>query len=314
MTREESIKAALEIKRKAASKAETLKEAKENELKQSNAEYARICGEISSLGASLALTALSGDKAKIEKLKEKLTALSKEKSEILDKSGINLNTYSCALCSDTGYVNGKVCDCIKQSAKEIMLETVSKTAPVKDSRFENFDLSYYTDQAAKKRMTAIFKLAKEYALNFNENTKENLLFMGKTGLGKTHLSLGIVGEVIAKGYDVIYGSAYNLFSDMETEHFSLHTNTKYDLAVKCDLLVIDDLGGEFVSPYVQSLVYNILNTRLLSGKPTVINTNLSMEEISNSYTPRVASRLIGEYTSKLFLGDDVRQLKVFADK
>ena len=179
--------------------------------------------------------------------------------------------------------------------------------------FENFDLNFYKNEDVdganpRKRMTAILKLCREYVINFNPRSSESLLFMGDTGLGKTHLTISITYELLNRGFDVIYGSAYNLFSDMETEHFTDHTNTKYDAAINSDLLVIDDLGGEFVSPYIQSLLYNIINTRDLSGKPTIINTNLSMAEIANRYTPRVASRLI-KYTAKKFIGNDIRQIK-----
>ena len=158
-------------------------------------------------------------------------------------------------------------------------------------------------------MSAVLALSKDFAENFSKSTRQNLLFMGNTGLGKTHLSLSIAGVVLEKGYDVIYGSAYNLFSKMESEHFGEHTNRFYEAVLGCDLLIIDDLGAEFVSPYIQTLVYNIVNTRILTGKPTIVNTNLSMKEIETRYTPRVASRFIGEYTAKAFMGNDVRQIK-----
>ena len=75
------------------------------------------------------------------------------------------------------------------------------------------------------------------------------------------------------------------------------------------MLVIDDLGSEFVSPFIQTLLYNIVNTRLLAHKPTIVNTNLTVAQIGERYSPRVASRFIGEYNMKLFLGNDIRQLK-----
>ena len=194
-----------------------------------------------------------------------------------------------------------------------MIESLTASLPLNCCRFENFDLNYYPTKevdgaSPRKRMTQIFKLCREYAINFDPKNSESLLFMGDTGLGKTHLTLAIVYELLNRGFNVIYGAAYNLFSDMETEHFDRHTNTAYTAAIECDLLVIDDLGGEFVSPYIQSLFYNIVNTRDLAGKPTVINTNLTMAEIASKYTPRVASRLI-KYTAKKFIGNDIRQLK-----
>ena len=140
--------------------------------------------------------------------------------------------------------------------------------------------------------------------------KKNLLFFGQTGLGKTHLSLAIVAEVSAKGFGVVYGSAQNLFSAAEKEHFSYSGETSVqDSLLGCDLLVIDDLGTEFYSSFAASLFYNIVNTRLLSCKPTVINTNLSLDELEKKYTPRICSRFMGGYDSKKFIGSDIRQIK-----
>ena len=314
MTLSESISAALAKKTELLKKETAEYDGKIEALLNENPEFSKTEGEISKNGAKLALCALVGNEKQLDELKTTLTALNEKKQEMLKTAGIDGIKYECEECRDTGYKDGRICDCIKKSAREIMLAGLSKSAPVYKCTLDNFDLSYYSDPTAKKRMTAILKLAREYVLGFKGKDDDNLLFMGNTGLGKTHISLGIAGELIAKGFDVVYGSAYNLFSKMESEHFSEHTNTKYEAAINCDLLLIDDLGGEFVSPYVLSLIYNIINTRILSSKPTVINTNLSMKEIENTYTPRVASRLIGDYTAKMFLGSDVRQLKALSNK
>ena len=314
MTREESISRALEEKEQLLKKETAHYEALIDELSDENPEFLKTVRELSATGARLAITALGGDENKFNALTEKLKALSEKKKEMLKAAGIGAIKYECEKCRDTGYIDGKLCECVKKRAKNIILSGMQKTVPLDKCSFENFDLAYYKDPSAQKRMTAILKLCREFALGFNGNTAENLLFMGNTGLGKTHLSLSIASEVIKKGYNVVYGSAYNLFSEMESEHFAQHTNKRYENVIACDLLIIDDLGGEFVSPYIQSLIYNIVNTRLLYKKPTVISTNLSMQEIENIYTPRTASRLIGEYTAKKFLGEDIRQIKAFAEK
>lgn len=312
MTNKESIAAALEYKAALLGKKTALYDASVAKFQKENPQFSEISNRLSACGARLALTALGGSEKAVAALKEEMTSLFEEKTRLLKEAGIEGIDYECKKCSDTGRVDGELCECVTEKAKELLIKSLSESAPLDKCTFSSFDLSYYTDEASKKRMTAILKKAKEYALNFNGETSENLLFMGNTGVGKTHLSLAIVGELISRGFDVLYGSAYNLFSDMESEHFSKHTNEKYENAVSCDLLVIDDLGGEFVSPYIQSLVYNIINTRLLCSKPTVINTNLTMRDMESRYTPRVASRLSGEYTAKMFLGNDIRQIKALS--
>ncbi|MBR3853745.1 MAG: ATP-binding protein, partial [Tidjanibacter sp.] len=78
--------------------------------------------------------------------------------------------------------------------------------------------------------------------------------------------------------------------------------------MNCDLLIIDDLGTEMTTSFVQSVLYQIVNTRL-SGKKTIISTNLDPKEIGPRYSPQIASRIEGEYRILPFFGKDIRQLK-----
>ena len=314
LNKTEAYRKAFEIKEKEKNKRQTLFLSQMERLESENQTLKEINRKLNMLGAKTAITALSGDTETLEQLKNAIASLNEQKQVILNNANLVSTKPDCDRCADTGYVNGKICDCVKCIAKELLIEDLSKSLPLNASRFEDFSLEFYPEELPdgtnpKKRMTAILKLCKEYSINFDPKSSDSLLFMGNTGIGKTHLSLAIVYELLNKGFDVIYGSAYNLFSAMENEHFNLRSDKSYTAAVECDLLVIDDLGGEFVSPYIQSLLYNIVNTRLLAARPTIISTNLSMLEIENRYTPRVSSRLIGGYTAKKFLGNDIRQIK-----
>ena len=282
-------------------------------LRDTNPEFSKINSRLSQLGAAIATIAISGDSAALGKLQSEMTELTAVRNAILKTASISDIVYDCDICKDTGYVNGKICDCIHTAAKKLLIDSLSESLPLDSCRFENFNLNYYPQKtedgsAPRKYMTSVLKLCREYVINFSPKTSKSLLFMGDTGLGKTHLTLAITYELLNQGFDVVYGAAYNLFSDMETEHFKAHTNERYTAAINCDLLVIDDLGGEFVSPYIQSLLYNIINTRDLANKPTIINTNLPMGEIAKRYTPRIASRLL-KYTDVDFIGNDIRQIK-----
>lgn len=318
MTREQSYAKALENQKNILSHKKAVFETAIQNLQNINPDFAKISARLSQLGACIATTAISGDSATVKALQSEMTELAAARAAILKAEGIGGIAYDCNACRDTGYINGKICDCIHTAAKNLLIADLSASLPLNKCRFDNFDLNYYQNTELdganpRKRMNAILKLCREYVINFDPKTSESLLFMGDTGLGKTHLTLAVTYELLNRGFDVIYGAAYNLFSEMETEHFSSHTNAKYNAAINCDLLVVDDLGGEFVSPYIQSLLYNIINTRDLNGKPTIINTNLSMSDIATRYTPRVASRLI-KYTAKKFIGNDIRQLKAIEKK
>ncbi len=308
MQNSEIIIKAFELKEKESKKRHAEHEEKLNKARKLFPRIEQIDAELSAIGASLVMSALSEKLEEIEKAKQKSEALSKEKSELLNKAEITDFTPLCPLCNDTGRVKGEICQCVKDIAKGLSLNALKSSTPATDCSFDNFDLNYYPEEA-KKRMKNILDFSKNFADSFSLNSS-NVLFMGKCGLGKTHLSLAVANTVIEKGFYCIYGSAQDLFSAAEKEHFSyLGNSEKKDALLNCDLLIIDDLGTEFTTNFTQSLFYNIVNTRILNKKPTFINTNLSFDELEARYTPRITSRFVGEYTMKQFLGNDIRQLK-----
>ena len=76
-----------------------------------------------------------------------------------------------------------------------------------------------------------------------------------------------------------------------------------------DLLIVDDLGTEMPGSFVTASLYSLLNDRLLLGRPMVISTNLTIEEISQRYSPQIASRLQGSFQLLPFVGQDIRVMK-----
>lgn len=311
ITKELTYKKALELKSEALKQ----KNARRNMLLSAayttNPRLNEIDRELSYIGAQIAITALSGDSEKIAVFKKNSTVLSKEKKAILKKEMVEDIEYDCPICQDSGYVGGKICDCVKKLATEILLSDLKKQMPLDECKFENFDLNYYSKDGenARKRMTSILKLCMEYVNNFNPYASQNLLFMGAPGLGKTHLTMAIVSGIIDKGYIPFYGPAENLFNLVSGERFSGENKGIYQNMIDSDLLVIDDLGTELSTEFSRSVLYNLINSRMLSQKPTIINTNLSMKEIADRYGERIASRLIGSYNANKFIGNDIRQQK-----
>ena len=135
------------------------------------------------------------------------------------------------------------------------------------------------------------------------------MLTGGTGLGKTHLSLSIAREVINKGFGVIYGSAQNIVSKMENEKFRNYQSSDESERhyIDCDLLIVDDLGTEYTTAFSSAAIYNIINSRIMMSKPTIISTNLTMKDMEKSYTYRMVSRVIGNNIRLEFLGSDIRQ-------
>ena len=305
---------ALEVQKEYAKKHKARYDAMLLEVYDKNPKLKQIDLELSKNGASAAIKALSGDISAVNSIKELSQKLSSQKQAILDDAGIKPFAPLCPVCNDSGFSSQTLCSCVKQIAKQMLTDRLKEQMPLENSSFDDFNLGYYSDSPdddgniPKKRMKSIFQFCKTYADTFTKNS-ESLLFLGGAGLGKTHLSLAICNEVLNGGFGVIYCTAGNLMSRLEKEYFS-HEGTQYlDAVLESDLVIIDDLGTEFSTQFSQSNLYNIINTRILSNKPTIISTNLSFAELEERYTARIASRLAGVYTVKKFLGRDIRIIK-----
>lgn len=273
-----------------------------------------IKDKLNMCGSQLAITAISGDSEKLASLKAECEKLTAEQEQLLKSSSYpSAPTFICNRCSDTGYYNGKLCDCVQNSARDICFKELSAKMPIESCRFDNFDLEYYADEGngnnnPKTVAKATLDICKTFVDTFP--CGRNLLFSGKPGLGKTHLSLAIAAAVIEKGFSVIYSPAQNIIDSVLKERFSYSGSEDIITAINsCDLLILDDLGTEISTSASASVVYNIINSRILENKSTIISTNLDADGIEQKYDPRVLSRIIGHYTKRTFLGEDVRQKK-----
>ena len=109
---------------------------------------------------------------------------------------------------------------------------------------------------------------------------------------------------------MLYDSTQSILNRLEREHFGKGSGDDYEkLLMESDLLILDDLGTEFSTQFTLAALYNILNTRLLRSRPTIISTNLDLKGIENHYTKRIASRIVGEYELLQFVGSDIRQYR-----
>ena len=166
----------------------------------------------------------------------------------------------------------------------------------------------------RENMELVYEVCLNYAQKFGRFYFKNLFLSGAPGLGKTFLSACIARTVSEKGFSVVYDPAGHVFSQFESAKFRRDDDgdtagEDVERCMNCDLLILDDLGTEMTTSFVQSALYQLLNGRLLAGKSTVISTNLDPEELGRRYGAPLLSRLEGEYQLLPFVGTDIRRLK-----
>ncbi len=254
----------------------------------------------------------------IAQIRDRNLALQRERDWILEagdfEEGFLDDAPVCAKCGGTGYEGNQMCSCLRELCRQEQKKELTSLLGSGRESFDTFRLDVYSDvyddtlgTSPRKLMQSNFNICRRYAQNFTPQSG-NLLFSGATGLGKTFLSACIARQVADRGFSVVYETAIRMFADFEAEKFGGEEQRglthKY---LACDLLIIDDIGTEMTTQFTISAMYNVINTRLMDGKATVISTNLVPEAIEGRYSPQIASRILGTYRLIKFAGSDIRR-------
>ena len=282
-------------------------------LSEISPEIAAIDEELRATGMKIFRTACQG--GDITPIRDRNLALNEKRREIMISLGYPADytepKYSCEKCSDTGFIDGvKLCSCFRERLMTLNIESSGIGRLMDKQSFDNFDLEWYSsDEALYSRMKTNFEAAKRFAEEFSQRGG-NMLIVGGTGTGKTHITTSIARVVIAQGRSVIYDGIENIIADFEEDKFKSGYTQKEPKAAKymeCDLLIIDDLGTEFSSQFSTSCLYNVINTRQNKGLSTIISTNLSPNDLASRYDGRIYSRIAGnDYQVLIFGGKNHR--------
>lgn len=262
-----------------------------------------------------------------EKLKKDLENLKQKKINLLKSAGKTLEDlepyFDCNKCQDTGYIKTAegttLCSCIKQELYNIQYNN-SNIYDLKNQNFSKFKLDYYSNQpnfekyhsklSPRENIIKIREICDNFITNFDNPNDNNLLFCGNSGLGKTFLSSCIANELIRKGKTVLYQTAPIMLDNIIDYKFGKSNNNIVKTINSVDLLIIDDLGSENKNNLKITELFNIINSRLLNQNntitKTIISSNLSLQELYNTYEERILSRIIGNYEACYFFGDDIR--------
>lgn len=284
------------------------------ELHEKFPDIARIDKILSETGVKILGEAMNGKNGldeRIAKLKAENNELREIRSSILEANGYPADyssiKYECDKCGDTGFVGTKMCECMKNRLIMAGYESSGIGHLMKTQSFETFDLDKCRNTPEQlKAMKLVFTESIKFADEFEAASGKNMLFLGTTGLGKTHLSTSIAKVVIERGFDVVYDTFQNIMRELENSHFGRGQTEQSNRLFECDLLIIDDLGTELTNQFTISALYDLVNTRLNKSRSMIVNTNLTLPDIQNRYGDRVASRLFGQFSAYVFIGKDLR--------
>lgn len=233
---------------------------------------------------------------------EKLKKIISKQTKILEKLGYKSDSlvphFSCEKCQDTGFIDGKLCSCVKQKYNNALMEQSQidfKDIPL----LSDYNTTIF-DEENKPHMQLIKKNLIEFVNNFNETRIKNIVLVGSTGVGKTYLSQSVAKEIIKNGHTALFCSSFEVNKIFLTSHTSLSADKLQGLSqlIEPELLIIDDFGSEPILKNVTCEYYLILiNERNLQNKSTIFTTNLMPNNILDKYNERVFSRMFNKSNS-----------------
>lgn len=241
---------------------------------------------------------LHKNKTQQQTLQQEIEQLMQKRHQLMEQYGIEESIYKpqwdCPLCEDRGYLaDGSLCSCYQQERMQQILEQSGMSAAMQQYRFDNFELDGFDNPEEVQKKV---QWCRQFAAQIVQGNGKDCLFLrGDVGRGKTHLSTAIANEVLAGGKTVIYKRAVDLFDmirQYKYEEGSQRWNEVLEQLTGCDLLVIDDLGAERNTDFVNEQLVMLLEERNYRNKAWVINSNLNINQIQDIYQTRVSDRIL----------------------
>lgn len=304
---------------------EEIRQTEQNALKERRKEVYKILPhieaieeEINKLCVQLSISSFKPIKNReefLKNLREKITDLRIKKSELLVANGYSIDYlslhYRCKRCNDTGFIGANRCECYKKKLVKLYYGNSELSEMLVSNNFSNFKYEYYPTsrrddnmKSPRKNIEEILKTSMYFIETFSDS-KDNLLFYGSSGTGKTFLTHCIAKELLDRGNLVIYKTSEELLKNLREVKIENNAELE-DLLINCDLLIIDDLGTEQINNFSKTELFNLLNRKLIKGKKMIVSTNYTLEDLSKIYSERITSRLFGNFSLCKFYGDDIR--------
>lgn len=237
--------------------------------------------------------------------------LHKEKQNlrvVKEDSSVQKQYFRCPYCQDRGIIIQEdmayQCQCVKQRAVMRKFASANVTPAMAGYTFDQFDLKYYSSQTRAEESGPTFRNLAERALQgakefvacyLEEGKGAGILFVGDVGSGKTFLAGCITNALLEQEQQVLFLVVPDFLDDMRATYQKQGEFSEADLmdtARKAKVLILDDLGAHNFTEWTQNKIFSLINYRLNYGLPTVITTNITVEEMGEVVGVRTVSRII----------------------
>lgn len=287
--------------------------------------------------ASSSAGGASGSSLSAERLAAHINQMKKRKEELLLAHNLPADYlephFTCSVCQDRGYItDGSTgstvpCSCYQKlymrqlySFSNLLDDGQTGFDFFKDTYFSDGvdEAKYHADISPREQIRSIKSFCLKFIENFGQKETQSLYFFGPTGTGKTFIAKSTGLELIKKGYTVLYLSAPVLFSiihryRLNPEPEESENGRAYKNLISSNLLILDDLGTEPGSDARYAELLTLIEMRKAADKnhaaKTIIASNLDLKRLFEEYNERIASRIVGEFSTLRFIGDDIRIIR-----
>lgn len=195
---------------------------------------------------------------------------------------------ACKPCSDKQVIKDFNLPTAEEYRKEKELQFIASFERVNNDLRNATVNSYRPDKEHASQLDAK-RAAIKFVKEFEENKSQSLVFAGTPGLGKSHLAYAISKAIKDKGYKVLFIKSTHLldhFRNTYKPNSNIDADKLFKMISELDLLVLDDLGGEYVKEsdtesWASDIFYKTFDDRL--DKAMVVTTNYSENELINKY-------------------------------
>jgi len=248
---------------------------------------------------------------------------------------VTVAVSECPLCHGTGWkpvsaghsqlspesdakTGGRVtrCDCTLKKRADLLLGLANIPARYEHCELENFDTFSGSDPSLEKALLQAKGFVKEYLPNDKDTSGTGLLLIGPIGVGKTHLAVGIVRELVRqKNVPCLFYDYRDLLKEIQNSYNPSVNATEMSIlkpVFEAEVLVLDELGAVKPTEWVWDTVSLILNTRYNDKRTTIVTTNFAdqpsaMAAGTREHSPRdLAARASREETLGDRIGDRMR--------